>query len=423
MFSLHAGCVKAGKPGHAYLFDSSSGESYIFLRNLAGGAQSNVQLVANVLTHEVVVRKVSKTKFPVDNNNNLIALAPDREAEILTLLNSLFHNPTHPLPSIHPRWTTCLSHEDLLTMSLGPRPRPVCARISYWKLCNGGSLADWARFWSEGSGPLPPAFLPRHAPFPVCVVARAIAQVCETLHFMYNAGPDPVYHCDLHLGNVFVHFEDGEGGMLPLPEFYLGDFGWARTAVEARADGEVMYGARVGVLEQCDALHPGAEHFSAPPGTAPPGQRRRWDVARFKDALDSLVRLAVPAKGWLTPPDETPVSEQGVALQKLMMMMQWLDDQDQMLAAQNPKSRPPSLLELARQAKKLEETALAAEQESEQLEAFITLGTHQARRIMKGGRPYVFRGQPSLTDDMRKAQAESYGKANIDGPWSLVKSV
>lgn len=414
MFSIpKSGYVSTGEKGHAFVFNSTSGKSYIFLGNLAYGVQSVVQLVANMSTKEVVVRKVSRTKLPLtEGKYNLTnSLPEDCEVRILNHLNSLLRQPVNNLnPPVTPRWTTCISHEDIPTLSGGPQPRKVCTRVSYWKLCNGGCLGNWARepglSGSSYNGRV--LSLPGPAnnsyPLPVCIVARCIAQVCETLHFMYNAGKEAVYHCDLHIGNVFLHFDERNGF---LPDFYIGDFGWSRIASENLAEGAAMYGSS---RNSKTAVNP-------PAGTVPPGQRRRWDLVRFGDVIDTMVRLGVPSSG------KQPLSQHANGLKRLVMMLDFLDKQEAILAANNPRSRPASLLEFIREAKKVEQAALAAEKHTDQFKQFIGLGRQRAEYVMKRLGPDVFPSDPKLPSREKRDRAKDYGDSIVEGPWSLVESI
>lgn len=430
MFSFpRPGLVQTGTPGYAFGFEAKSGNSYLFLEKLAAGAQSKVQLVVDISTREVVVRKVSRQHLPLPSIQNLTRIPEDREARVLRLLNSLLHNnpPLHEGQVLTPRWATCLSHEvhAVPFPHIDPtQPQQLqCLRVSYWSLCNASSVADWARMWRENNV---------SALFPVSFVARCVAQVCETLHVMYQAGPEAVYHCDLHLANIFVHFDlSGGGDGSVLPDFYVGDFGCARTAREARVDGIALYGGdddnetRAAVLDAWENVHPGFDFPSPPPGTAPPGQRRRWDVARFLDGLENLVMLAVPAPaaGGFMDPNQPGLSEQAVGLKRLVMMMRFMDDQDQFLAETNERSRPPYLVEVVREARNLEEMALTVEQGTDAFSLFLTMGRSQAEQIAKGKMPFVYSRADGQTPELARANAANYGEENIDGPWSLVESV
>jgi serine/threonine protein kinase len=443
---LGGGCVRTGKSGHAYILNAKSGESYIYNRELATGAQSYVQLVTNVSTHEVVVRKVSRDSDRRDlkDESDLATVPKDNELRILDRLNSIRRNPVYPQPGLTPRWTTCISHENLAIMSSGPRPRLQCARVSYWKLCNGGDLADLRLRWVRGSfGEETEGHL-----FPVCLVARCIAQVCETLHFMYQAGPEAVYHIDVHLSNIFLHYDSSSNG--GLPDFYLGDFGLAVTAREDLA-GRAKHAP----------VHPWrSSEFD---------ERERWDVAAFRSAIEYVAQLTripltsapapcspkapseqsmqlqeyidqltrVPLTSALDPCSLKAPSEQSVQLQRLMYMLQFMDNQDEQLAARNPQSRPPSLLEVIHEARKLEASALEIERDTVPFKALMAWGRSLEARALRE-EPYVFEGKktrkrayasvseakaaPLQTQRTRVAQAEKHGEDILEGPWTLVES-
>ncbi|KAK4031786.1 hypothetical protein C8A01DRAFT_51253 [Parachaetomium inaequale] len=407
---LGGGRVRTGKSGHAYIFNAKSGEFYIYNRELAVGAQSNVQLVTNVSTHEVVVRKVSRHRRDLKDESDLATMPRDNELRILDRLNSIRHNSVYPQPGLTPRWTTCISHEDLAIMSTGPRPRLQCAQVSYWKLCNGSDLADLSSRWYRGEFGKE---MLGHV-FPVCLVARCIAQVCETLHFMYQAGPEAVYHNDLHLGNIFLHYDSRSNG--GLPDFYLGDFGLAFTASEDLA-------GRAKQAPVAPGLFPGIDG---------PNERERWDVVTFRSAIENIDHYTrIPLTEAFDPPSPKPPSEQSVRLQRLMYMLKFIDGQDEQLAARNPQSRPPSLLEVILEAKKLEASALEIERDTVPFKALMAWGRSLKARALRE-EPYVFesekRPEPPervhvfMQQQMRVAQAEKHGEDIVEGPWTLVES-
>lgn len=406
------GCVQTGTPGYVFNFDAMSGESYLFLRELVGGAQSSVNLVANIITGEVVVQKVDKEKLRLAQANNLTNVPEDREMHIHACLDALIHNPTYAIPpQLTPRWATCISHETVpLVVSAGfETPRPVAMRVSYWKLCNGGMLGDWLCTWRGNH-------IAERTRFPVSLMARCISQISETLHIMYHAGREPIYHCDLHMANVFVHIDPDS--TTSLPDFYIGDFGWARTASEAQQDTQFLFdrAACNNIRSAWDKAHPGFQIPKAHPETGPPGQRRRWDIARFRDSLKHYITDSITS-GW----------ELGAALERLMNVMLYLDNKDKELAALNSDSRPPSLLELVREARKLEREALAVEQKDKLFHGILGMRRTQAKMFMEDREPFVFTNGPnglaSLSPEQARSRAEQYGKFNIEGPWTLLESV
>ncbi|KAH6850705.1 hypothetical protein B0I37DRAFT_404475 [Chaetomium sp. MPI-CAGE-AT-0009] len=375
MFTFHEGNrVRTGQSGHAYVFDSMSGESYIFNRQMANGAQSQVQLVTNIETHEVVVQKVSKHRPTVKDGYDLANIPEDNEVRILDHLNALALNPVHVLAGVTPRWSTCISHERVLVEVYGPRPKIQCMQVSYWKFCNASSVASLFSSWSAG--------------FMADDMEGKLFPVCETLHFMYQAGHGAVYQGDLHTGNIFVHY-DSHSAQDGLPDFYVGDFGWACTASEDLAESEASYDER---------------------------------------GLQQLVRHTVApwTNTWTAkPPNTPPPSEQAAGLQRLMKMIKFVDAQDELMAARNPRSRPPSLAEVVREARKLEESALRAERGTVHFEMVAKWGEAKLARS-KEEAPFVFASQkleaPPQIQEMKVAQAKKYGYANIEGPWTLVDS-
>jgi hypothetical protein len=419
MFSFpRPGCVQTGEPGYAYVFDAKSGESYIFLRNLAVGLQSNVQLVANISTKEIVVRKVSKHTTPLDAVASTLTSVPeDHEVCILDHINSLIRNPSHAFPAFTPRLAICLSHEAITVMSDGPQPRMEWMHVSYWKMCNAGTLGEWIRSWTNGSGT---------RSLPVSLLARSIAQVSQTLHIMYHAGPEPVYHCDLHIDNIFVHFDDPSDPAC-LPDFYIGDFGWSCIAIKADADGLVLHGSnnsnnstdnRNNNNNTGPTSHPNPSSFTqdtfrtAPspgPDTPPTLQRYQWDITRLLQSLDVHVDPSSP---------DSPNTDPAAGLWRLMEMIRYLNAQELRLAATNPRSRPASLVEVVREAQTLETVALAAEQGSESFQGFMECRKAMAREIMAGGKPYVFSGTRG-----GREMAERFGRESIDGFGRVVESV
>jgi hypothetical protein len=194
-----------------------------------------------------------------------------------------------------------------------------------------------------------------------------------------------------------LHFDPHCKGALP--DFYVGNFAYSKTATESLLDTKLKY-----------ASERGPRHLLLP-HTAPLGQRQRWDIATFIETLKKhCIHNAV-----------TPESEQAVGLQRLMALLTLLDDQDRDLAARDPNSRPPSLLEVVQEAKKLEMTALAVEQDTEQFKASIARGRARAEKDLKADKPFVFR--PRTMPKVNKAAAEKFGRKHIGGSFKVMESV
>ncbi|KAL2153850.1 hypothetical protein VTH82DRAFT_2526 [Thermothelomyces myriococcoides] len=223
----------------------------LFVRNLGAGVESVAQLVRDADTGEVLVRKVNARRL-VHFHNTARAGPFKKPTEIRVLDNlrrfcvAVNNNPPpgHHHHHHYHRWIVdCYGHEYIFSESHdGGDGQGVVRRswslyhsVSYWKLCNGESAGTrWVR-----QGVLPPP----------SILARMARQVLSTLQFLYTAGPTPIYHCDTHLGNIWIHWPsassanpaDAKGGdddtasaasiaAPPLPDFYLGDFGQATFA-------------------------------------------------------------------------------------------------------------------------------------------------------------------------------------------------
>jgi hypothetical protein len=104
------------------------------------------------------------------------------------------------------------------------------SRVSYWDLCNGGTLF---------------AFLDRcrctDSALPLGLALHILLQTLETLDFMYTGLPQPVYHRDLHESNLVLNFGPGR----PIPDVYVIDFGRAVHGRPDDDDCQVDYAGKV----------------------------------------------------------------------------------------------------------------------------------------------------------------------------------
>lgn len=377
--------VQTGTPGYAFVFDTPSGETYIYLKEIGSGSQSRVNLVANTDTGELMAQKVNG-EWPLPYNplmdpSYLANLPEDRELRILEYLNTFIRSPASPMPPLTPRWVTCVSHNNKVPL------------VSYWKLCNGGIIEYYGKPTSN-RGQRDKFY------FPISLLARCIAQVSETLHVMYHAGPEAVYHCDLHSSNVFLHFGPRCKG--PLPDFYMGDFGLSHTATESLLDTKLEH--TTDLSQECIL-----------PDTAPLGQRRRWDMEEFLRCLEQeyIVDNAIATE--LAEADR---------LQGLLYMLKLLDDEDRDLAAYDPHSRPPCLLEVIRVARGLETAALAVEQHTEQFKASMAWGRARANRTLAAEKPFVFHADTwGWVPGAGRASAEKHGADSPGGNCRVIESV
>ncbi|KAK3311098.1 uncharacterized protein B0T15DRAFT_548334 [Chaetomium strumarium] len=204
---------REGREGrYAYMFRMGS-RRFLFIRNFGQGIESVAQLVEDVDTGEALIRKVSAERLR-PNRVSAKALAgfrpkKPREIRILELIKGTFRaaDPGFPCYIVE-----CLGHEFIKSTDTDRLGRPKYHSVSYWKLCNGSSVRSR---WLEGD------FVP-----PIIAVARMIRQVFSTLHYLYTGGARPIYHDDLHFGNIWIHWRADQ----LLPDFYLGDFGNAGVA-------------------------------------------------------------------------------------------------------------------------------------------------------------------------------------------------
>ncbi|KXX73021.1 hypothetical protein MMYC01_210429 [Madurella mycetomatis] len=384
--------IEANKKGFAYVFHSQSEVPYVFLESYGQGFHNKVQLVMNTCTAELAVQKVSNDQLTFEGEFDLIKPPKDREIRMFDYLNALVRCPINEdAKRLNPRWPAYISYEAAPHfIKTGVQVSTVAQRVSYWKLCNGGCLADWSRSCKEDA--------PEALTFPISIMAQCIAQVCETLEFMYTADNEPIYHCDLHLSNVFVHFNNDD---CDLPDFLIGDLGLTRTASESLADTLKS--------EERDSLGtaPGAVSMTTPPDIPPLGQRRQWDTGRFIACLEDITRDIFRTRAG-------EQSEELRGLRGLISLTAWLNSQEATLAARNPGSRPPSLRPIIDKAKMLEEAARAAELNTEAYKAFTAFAKSRREKMFGHNKPFVVSGE--------KEEAEQYGHMMIAGPWSLVKT-
>lgn len=233
-----------------YMFIAADGDEFLFVRNLGEGMQGMVQLLQNVRTKELVARKVNHRRL-----NAAQVARPNRETTVIGHLDTL------PRPAgCTPRYYELISHQDVPS---GTAMNPArWTRESYWRYYNAGSLWDFQSLYSSKNPP------------PYAFIARCIHQLLETVQFMFTAGHVPVYHEDLHVHNIFVHWDEGY-----LPDFFIGDFGLARLADEPFPNAHV----------HC------AQPGRTPPPNAPhPGDRSCWGVSRIIGVINMVLSFIIP---------------------------------------------------------------------------------------------------------------------------------
>ncbi len=193
---------------YGYVFESAN-RWFLFIRNFGAGAESVAQLVKNMDSGDNFIRKVSANRLvrKLTSDSNRQPKKP-RELVILDAIRDTFDSspefPCYLVDYYH--------HEYIKSNDTDPSGNPKYHSVSYWKLYNGGAVQTQ---WLKG-----------HVYPPITVVARMVCQVLGTLQYLYTGGAQPIYHEDVHLGNLWMHWEANR----ELPDFYLGDFADASFA-------------------------------------------------------------------------------------------------------------------------------------------------------------------------------------------------
>ncbi|KAK1837214.1 hypothetical protein QBC39DRAFT_336484 [Podospora conica] len=190
---------------YAVSFKDQADNCYVYIKILAQGTQGAAQLVRRFTDDgPLMVRKIERP--PVHGTEAPDALNEVRISELLQAMALTPNGMKFDKPfiiALHGTHSTRL-------------PDNLWARESYWSFCNGGTIAN--RMWS-------PASLGFARP-PFAAIGKYVRQVGSSLLFMRFAGPKPVYHHDMHLSNIFLHFVEGQD----LPDFYIGDLGWSNDS-------------------------------------------------------------------------------------------------------------------------------------------------------------------------------------------------
>jgi hypothetical protein len=229
-----------------YAIFYNEGAGYLHVRTLGQGSQGTAVLVHSLADAHLYVRKVEKLNdVPVDTNNRFCNTntgdAPGGDTpgqESLRPKEVSQYRPFSTIPGLVDFMT--LNHNPPVTQN-----RNVKQHITFWQFCNGGDLADYIT--EHGiMGELIPE---------ICIW-RCLWQLFKAFQFLQNAQP-PVSHRDILPSNIFVHWPEAskpEDASSPpdelargtaadlryyvtypeqeigdMPDFYLGDFGFATS--------------------------------------------------------------------------------------------------------------------------------------------------------------------------------------------------
>lgn len=194
----------------AYLF-KYKGSDFVFCRTAGHGAEAQAQVVRKVSTGELFIRKVSKHRLEGHQ-----CTSPNE----FRLMEDHLSKPPRS-PDIYPLIPQLYGHEKI------PSSNGKFHLVSYWQLMNGGSVQDiiLTKYNSFKYTKFNP-----DTRFPARLIARMIHQVLSSLQHLYTVYEKPIFHRDLHSGNIWIHFPrvpSSTGELSDVPDFYLGDFGYA----------------------------------------------------------------------------------------------------------------------------------------------------------------------------------------------------
>lgn len=198
---------------YGHVFKDNTGH-YLFIDQLGIGVSCQSQLVLHCESGELRVRKVLHRRVRTTGILGRF-LSTQTAAELeLALSNKMFTSDVETAKKL----TEAAQHANFklrvpqcLSDATIPDPKTgKSTRVSYWQLCNGGSLDSLTHKCRQTDARLP-----------LALVMRLLQHVLETLNFMYTALPEPLMHNDIHDGNILLHFQPG----CVVPEFHLIDFG------------------------------------------------------------------------------------------------------------------------------------------------------------------------------------------------------
>ncbi|KAK3948008.1 hypothetical protein QBC32DRAFT_352627 [Pseudoneurospora amorphoporcata] len=229
-------------------------------------------------------------------------------------------------PDIHPLIPQFYGYEKI------PSRNGKFHLVSYWQLINGGLVKDL--ILTKYNSVRHTKFNPDQR-FPARLIARMLHQVFSSLQHLYTVSEKPIFHKDLHPGNIWIHFPaPSSGGELSdVPDFYLGDFGYAgwggfsHNHTATRDVDNVMEWARLMICvnlpedqrppKNCVVPNPDDPHRGKIAGDAPMSAilSLYYDLCEelnfFKEENSRYIR-----KPSCPPPDLTPLIRRAEAVEK-----------------------------------------------------------------------------------------------------------
>lgn len=182
-------------------------DGHLFAHPLGGGASCATSLVLPIASDGVGTPRVRKFLNPAGTlrQPGVSEAEFNQDASVARELHDAAHHAGRTL-LIPPVLADSVT---LAGIAAGARRGP---RVSYWGLCNGGTLLRFIVSCASA----------RVAP-PCGLLLRFLQQALETLEFMHSALDVPVFHHDLHTENLMLHFAPGQ----VFPDLYVIDFGRA----------------------------------------------------------------------------------------------------------------------------------------------------------------------------------------------------
>ncbi|KAG7291326.1 hypothetical protein NEMBOFW57_001339 [Staphylotrichum longicolle] len=175
---------------------SDAKDDCLFVGSLSSGQSCQTQLVHNLASGAICVRKALRQAATADEQD---AAAQEFDCDVF-IAKRLAAAAVNGNYDAH--IPTLLSASDA----------DGATRVSYWELCNGGTLFG---FFSD--------CLAKRVVLPLGLALHILLQLLETLDFMYT-GPDyPIFHRDLHECNIMLNFAAGRA----IPDIHILDFGRA----------------------------------------------------------------------------------------------------------------------------------------------------------------------------------------------------
>ena len=231
--------TESTEPDLKYAIFYDEGPGYLHVKDLGEGTQGRAILVHSMANGRLYVRKISSLKdVQADASSTFYAASKIPGQHQLEPRDLSQYRPYPNIPGLIDFIT--LVHNPPLTKN-----RNVEQSVTYWQFCNGGDLD---RYISQ--------HVSLKERIPEIVIWRFLWQMFKTFEFLQHCQP-PVSHSDIFDSNIFVHWSEvskpkveastgdavdtGRAAELDyyltfpdqdssdLPDFYLGDFGHAKS--------------------------------------------------------------------------------------------------------------------------------------------------------------------------------------------------